>query len=154
MSAILPALTSSRRDDERRVAGRAAEAAAAFVELARVAHKQRDYQGALGYLANARDLEPNNASLSYFFGLVCLDLDLVAESLKTFQTFQTALKIEPENPAYNYARGVASVFRHDPSEAIHYFEKYSRLKPQDALGKLALGAALFRAKQYDGRPGC
>ncbi|HEY7181242.1 MAG TPA: tetratricopeptide repeat protein [Blastocatellia bacterium] len=120
--------------------------AALLVDLARVAHKQRDYKGALGYLAHARDLEPNNAGLSYFFGLVCLDLSLVAEARAAFDS---AVKLEPENPAYNYAMGATSAFRRDPSEAIPYFEKYIRLRPQDARGKLALGAALFRAKQYD-----
>jgi tetratricopeptide (TPR) repeat protein len=117
-----------------------------LVDLARVAHKQQDYQGALGYLAHARDLEPNSASLHYFFGLVCLDLNLVAEA---HTAFDNAVKLEPENPSYNYAMGATSAFRHDPSEAIPYFEKYIRLKPQDARGKLALGAALFRAKRYD-----
>jgi tetratricopeptide (TPR) repeat protein len=115
-------------------------------ELARVAHKQRDYKGALGYLAHARDLDAKDASLSYFFGLVCLDLDLLAEARAAFES---AVKLEPENPAYNYAMGAASAFRRDPSEAIPYFEKYIRLRPQDARGKLALGAALFKAKQYD-----
>jgi tetratricopeptide (TPR) repeat protein len=185
VSAILPALTGSRRDNlsvelleglrnrqplspsltrhlglayerinklaearatlEQSVSGNR-PSPALLVDLARVAHKQRDYQGALGYLAHARDLEPNNASLHYFFGLVCLDLNLVAESRIAFER---AVKIEPENPAYNYAMGAASAFRHDPSEAIPYFEKYVQLKPQDARGKLALGAALFKAKQYD-----
>ena len=119
--------------------------AALLVDLARVAHKQQDYQGSLGYLAHARDLEPKDASLHYFFGLVCLDLNLVAEARTAFDS---AVKLEPENPAYNYAMGATSAFRHDPSEAIPYFEKYIRLKPQDARGKLALGAALFKAKQY------
>jgi len=117
-----------------------------LVDLARVARKQQDYQGALGYLAHARDLAPNNASLHYFFGLVCLDLNLVEEARAAFDR---AVRIEPENPAYNYAMGSASAFRHDPAEAIPYFEKYVQLKPQDARGKLALGAALARAKQYD-----
>jgi tetratricopeptide (TPR) repeat protein len=120
--------------------------AALLADLARVARKQQDYQGALGYLAHARDLEPNDASLHYFFGLVCLDLNLVAEARAAFDR---AVKIEPENPAYNYAMGATSTFRHDPAEAIPYFEKYIRLKPQDARGRLALGAALFDAKQYD-----
>jgi len=185
VSAILPALTGSRRDDlsvelleglrKRRSlspaltrglglayerTGKLAEAratleqsvsgdrpsAALLVDLARVAHKQRDYQGALGYLAHARDLGPSDAGLHYFFGLVCLDLNLVAEARAAFDR---AVKIEPENPAYNYALGAASTFRHDPAEAIPYFEKYVRLKPQDARGKLALGAALVRARQYD-----
>jgi tetratricopeptide (TPR) repeat protein len=117
-----------------------------LVELARVAHKQKDYQGALGYLAHARDLDAKDASLSYFFGLVCLDLDLLAEARAAFEI---AVNLEPENPAYNYAMGAASAFRRDPSEAIPYFEKYVRLKPRDPRGKLALGAALFKAKQYD-----
>src|SRR5262245_10918410 len=117
-----------------------------LVALARVAHKQKDFQGSLGYLAHARDLEPNNAELHYFFGFVCLDLNLVAEARTSFDK---AVKLKPENPSYNYAMGATSAFRHDPSEAIPYFEKYTRLKPQDPRGKLALGAAFFRAKQYD-----
>jgi tetratricopeptide (TPR) repeat protein len=117
-----------------------------LLSLARIAHKQQDYQGALGYLAHARDLEPDNASLHYFFGLVCVDLNLVAEARNSFEK---AVRLEPDNPSYNYAMGAASAFRHDPSEAIPYFEKYIRLKPQDPRGKLALGAALFRAKEYD-----
>jgi len=138
-------LAEARATLEKSVAGDR-PSVALLLELARVAHKQRDYQGALGYLAHARDLEPNNASLNYFFGLVCLDLNLIAEARAAFDR---AVKLEPENPAYNYAMGAASAFRHDPGEAIPYFEKYIRLKPQDPRGKLALGAALFRAKQYD-----
>src|SRR5882762_6800443 len=115
-------------------------------ELARVARKQQDYQGSLGYLAHARDLEPNNAGIHYYFGLVCMDLKLVAEARNSFEK---AVQIESENPEYNYAMGVASTFRHDPGEAVPYFEKYLKLKPQDPRGTLALGAALFRAKDYD-----
>jgi tetratricopeptide (TPR) repeat protein len=117
----------------------------ALVELARVAHTQQDYQGSLGYLAHARDLDPGNASLYYYFGLVCLDLNLIAEARNAFDK---AVKLEPENPSYNYAMGAASAFRHDPAEAVPYFEKYLKLKPQDPRARLALGAALFRAKDY------
>lgn len=118
----------------------------ALLELARVAHKQQDYKGSLGYLAHARDLAPDNASLHYYFGLVCLDLDLVAEARNSFER---AVKIDPENPSYNYAMGTASTFRQDPEEAVPYFEKYIRLKPQDPRGKLAIGVVLWRAKNYD-----
>ena len=117
-----------------------------LLELARVARKQKDYQGALGYLAHARDLEPKNAGIHYYFGLVCMDLSLVAEARNSFEK---AVQIEPENPNYNYAMGVSTTFRHDPGEAVPYFEKYLRLRPQDPRGKLALGAALFRAKDYE-----
>src|SRR5207249_5126519 len=115
-------------------------------ELARVARLQKDHQGALGYLAHARDLEPGNASLHYYFGVVCTDLSLVAEAR---DSFERAVKLEPENPDYNYAMGAASAFRQDPAEGVPYFEKYLKLRPQDPRGKLALGATLFRAKDYE-----
>ena len=117
-----------------------------LLELARVTRKQKDYQGALGYLAHARDLEPKNAGIHYYFGLVCMDLSLVAEARNSFEK---AVQIEPENPEYNYAMGASSTFRHDPGEAVPYFEKYLKLRPQDPRGKLALGAALYRAKDYE-----
>jgi tetratricopeptide (TPR) repeat protein len=118
-----------------------------LVELARIAHGQKDYKGALGYLAHARDLEPNNASIHFYFGQVCVDLDLIAEARSAFEK---AVKLEPDNSSYNYAMGVTSAFSRDPAEAISYFENYVRLKPQDPRGKLALGAARFKAKDYDG----
>jgi len=117
-----------------------------LLELTSVAYKQKDYQGALGYLAHARDLEPDNARLHYYFGVVCVELNLIAEARNSFER---AVKLEPENPDYNYAMGAASAFRHDPAEAVPYFEKYLKLRSQDPRGKLAMGAALFRAKDYD-----
>ncbi|HKW65123.1 MAG TPA: tetratricopeptide repeat protein [Candidatus Acidoferrum sp.] len=119
---------------------------ALLVELTRIARLQKDYQAALGYLGHARELEPDNASLHYYFGVVCLDMNLVAEARNSFEK---AVKLQPENPEYNYAMGAASAFRHDPAEAVPYFERFIKLKPQDPRGKLAMGAALFRAKDYD-----
>jgi tetratricopeptide (TPR) repeat protein len=115
------------------------------VELARIARLQKDYQGALGYLGHVRELEPDNATVHYYFGVVCLDMNLVAEARNSFEK---AVKLQPENPEYNYAMGAASSYQHDPAEAVPYFEKFLKLKPHDARGKLAMGAALFRAKDY------
>ena len=50
--------------------------------LARVAYKQRDWKGALGYLAHARDLDPGNAAIHFFFGIVCIEMDLPIEGLR------------------------------------------------------------------------
>src|SRR5207302_8013378 len=109
---------------------------ALLLELARIAHKQHDYQGSLGYLAHARDLEPNDPKLHYYFGLVCVDLNLVAEARNSFEK---AVSLEPDNASYNYAMGATSAFRHDPAEAVPYFEKYLKMKPGDPRAKLALG---------------
>jgi tetratricopeptide (TPR) repeat protein len=116
-----------------------------LLDLTRIARLQQDYQAALGYLGHARELQPDNASLHYYFGVVCLDMNLIAEARNSFEK---AVKLQPENPEYNYAMGAVSSFRHDPAEAVPYFEKFVKLKPKDPRGKLAIGAALFRAKDY------
>jgi tetratricopeptide (TPR) repeat protein len=134
------------RDTLERAATPESPTVGTLLQLARVARKQQDFQGALGYLAHARDLAPDNAGIHYYFGLVCLDLNLVAEARNSFEK---AVELEPENPDYNYAMGATSTFRHDPGEAVPYFEKYLKLRPQEARGKLALGTALFRAKDYE-----
>jgi len=115
-------------------------------DLARVAYKQKDYQGALGYLAHARELAPDNPSVHYSFGVVCLDLDLIVEAQKSFEK---AVNLEPENSSYNYAMGATSLFSHDPEDAIPYFQQYLKRNPRDPHGKLAVGIAFFRAKDYD-----
>jgi len=115
-------------------------------DLARVAYKQKDYRGALGYLAHARDLAPDNPSVHYSFGVVCLDLDLIVEAQKSFEK---AVKLEPENSSYNYAMGATSLFSHDPEDAVPYFQQYLKHNPRDPRGKLAVGIALYRAKDYD-----
>lgn len=118
----------------------------ALVELARVAHEQKDYRGSLGYLAHARDLDPNDAAVHYSFGMVCVDLELIAEAQKSFEK---AVTLRPDNATYNYAMGSVSALSRDPGNAIPYFEKYLKLKPNDTRGELALGITLFRDKDYD-----
>ncbi|MBO0800561.1 MAG: tetratricopeptide repeat protein, partial [Blastocatellia bacterium] len=117
-----------------------------LIDLARVAHKQRDYQGALGYLAHARDLEPQNAGIHYFFGLVCIDMNLGAEA---DAALARAVKLEPDNPQYNFAMGLVASYRRNPEEAIPYLETFLRLRPGDSRGKLVIGMAYFRSKNYE-----
>jgi len=45
-----------------------------LVDLTRVAKAAKDDQGALGYLAHARELTPTDASLPYEFGVICLKM--------------------------------------------------------------------------------
>ena len=116
-----------------------------LVDLARVAHKERDYRGALGYLAHARSLEPGNAGVHFFFGMVCVDLDLGVEA---FDSLKEAVRLEPENAHFNYALGAVALHRRDPGEAIPFFKKYAALRPEDAQGPLALGIAAFQAHDF------
>jgi tetratricopeptide (TPR) repeat protein len=46
--------------------------------------------------------------------------------------------------------GVVSLHRHEPSEAVPYFEKYVRLKPHDPRGRFSLGVARFYGNDHGG----
>lgn len=111
-----------------------------LIKLARLAYKQGDHKGALGYLAHARDLEPNNAGVHFFFGLVCVEMNLVQEASTSLQK---AVELNPGNPYYNYALGAVLMARQNVREAYPYLKKYCTLKPEDPRGRLALGAAYF-----------
>lgn len=114
--------------------------------LARVAYRQKDFEGTLGYLAHARDLDPKNAGVHFFFGMVCVEMDLVVEAEKSLRT---AVALNPDNPYYNYALGAVIANGKKWEEAIPYFEKYCADKPDDPQGKLALASAHFHNYQTE-----
>ena len=111
-----------------------------LLELARVANKQNDNKGELGYLAHARDLEPHNAAIHFLFGMVCVEEKLVEEA---YRSLKEAVTLDPANAYYNYAFGAAAIQRDDPRESIPYFKNYIELKPDDPRGKFSLGAAYY-----------
>lgn len=117
-----------------------------LVDLARIAKASNDYQGALGYLAHARELKPGDASLPYEFGVICVRLSLLGEARKAMGE---AVKLDPENPEYNFGMGSISSFAQDPTGALPYLEKYHSLRPNDPAGVLALGTTYFRAKNFE-----
>jgi Flp pilus assembly protein TadD len=117
-----------------------------LIDLTRVAKAAGDNQGALGYLAHARDLRPKDATLPYEFGVICLRMGLYAEARKAIGA---ALELDTNNPDYNLGMGLVVSFSEDPGQAMPYLQKYCALRPQDPNGSLALGGAAFRAKDYD-----
>jgi Flp pilus assembly protein TadD len=124
------------------------ESVPTLLDLARVAHDRKDYTGTLGYLAHARELQPNNASIHFFWGIVCIEQDLVVEA---YQSLKKAVALDPNNAYYNYAMGAVTMdvtMDHaDAGEAIPYLKKYCELKPHDARGRLALGTAYFNSRE-------
>jgi tetratricopeptide (TPR) repeat protein len=117
-----------------------------LVDLTRVAEAAGDHQGALGYLAHAREMEPGNAAYAYEFGVISVRMGLFAEARKSIAE---ALRLEPDNPQYNLSMGIVVSFSEDPSQATPYLERYRALRPKDTEGMLALGTAAYRAKDYD-----
>jgi tetratricopeptide (TPR) repeat protein len=115
-------------------------------DLTRAAKAANDNEGALGYLAHARDLQPDNPALAYEFGVICVRMGLLAEARKAINE---ALRLAPDDPDYNLGMGTVVSFSDDPSQALPYLKHYHELRPEDPEGKLTLGAANFRAKDYD-----
>jgi tetratricopeptide (TPR) repeat protein len=115
-------------------------------DLTRVAKAANDNEGALGYLAHARDLEPENPDLPYEFGVICARMGLFAEARKAIAE---ALRRAPDIPEYNLGMGTVVSFSEDPAQALPYLKHFHDLRPKDPEGLLALGAANFRAKDYD-----
>jgi tetratricopeptide (TPR) repeat protein len=116
-----------------------------LMDLARVTQKAGDRRGALGYLAHARDLAPNDARIHFLFGMICVELDLGVEA---YNSLKKAVELDPENASVNYAMGAVSLHRRDPSEAVPYFRKYAALKPDDPRGPLGVGLAWFKARDF------
>jgi tetratricopeptide (TPR) repeat protein len=117
-----------------------------LVDLTRVAKASKDYQGALGYLAHARDLQPNDAGFAYEFGVLSLRLGLLGESRKAMGE---AVKLSPDNPEYNFGMGTVSSFAQDATQGLPYLQKYHALRPTDPTALLAIGTTYFRARNFD-----
>jgi tetratricopeptide (TPR) repeat protein len=112
-----------------------------LVDLARVAYKQQQWEGALGYLAHARDLDPNRAPVYFFFGMTAVELDLIVEAERAFTR---AVELEPSNPFYNYALGSVKAHTGTWAEALPHFRRYAEARPDDPRGRFAVAVALFR----------
>lgn len=119
---------------------------APLMELARIAEREQDLKGALAYLAHARSLNPNYAPVHFFFGIVCIELNLPVEAKKSLDQ---ALKLDPENATYNYARGAVELQGRSGWQAIPYFKKFIAARPDDPRGHFALGVAEFASQDYD-----
>jgi tetratricopeptide (TPR) repeat protein len=115
-----------------------------LTQLARVAYRAGDLEGALGYLAHGRDMAPENAAIHFFFGVICIDLKLPPEAK---ESLQKAVQLDPGNPYYNYALGAVLVGQKNPDGAIPHLQKYVDSKPADPRGHFALGVAYFDANQ-------
>jgi tetratricopeptide (TPR) repeat protein len=116
-----------------------------LMDLARVARGSGDRQGALGYVAHARELDPKDARVHFLFGMLCVELGLGVEA---YNALKEAVRLDPGNAAINYAMGAVALHRRDPTEAVPFFKKYAELSPGDPRGALAVGLAWFQARDF------
>jgi len=117
-------------------------ATAPLIDLARLALAADNKQEALGYLAHARGLAPNDANLAYEYGFVCLEMDLLREARLAIGE---AVKMAPDNPEYLLTMGTISL----PADALPYLRRYHQLRPNDAAGYLTFGIAYFGNNDFE-----
>jgi len=118
---------------------------ARLLELARLAEHSKDFEGAVGYLAHARDLEPNNPQIHFLFAMVASEMEPPIEARASLER---ALKLDPDNPAYNYAMRFVILSTRDAATATSYFQKFVNAKPLEVKGHYALGVASFASGDY------
>ncbi len=139
----------SRPRDARKILERLAtldtKNTAHLLELARIADKGGDHEGALGYLAHARDLAPGDAQIHFLFAMIATELDLPIEAR---ESLKRSLAIEPDNATYNYAMGYVILSTRDAATAAGYFENFVRARPAEVKGHYALGIAYFASGDY------
>ena len=115
-------------------------------ELARVAYRMHDLEGALGYLGHVRDLTPSDPRVHFLFGMVLEELKLPLEARKSAEK---AVELDPGNPDYNYGLGSIILASRDASGAVACFRHYVEARPRDPRGHFALGVAYFATGDYD-----
>jgi tetratricopeptide (TPR) repeat protein len=115
-------------------------------ELARVAYKQHDLEGAVGYLGHARDLAPKDARVHFLFGLIVEELNL---PMAARESLEKAVALAPENVDYRYALGLVNLHFQNPTAAVDCFQRYLQARPGDVRGRFALGVAYFQTNEFE-----
>ena len=126
------------RETFEKIARRAPQAVQPLIDLAKVSWQQRDFEGTLGYLAHARDLDPENAAIHFLFAIACNELRVPVEARRSLEK---ALELDPDNAYFNYAMGSMLLQWPEKARATPYLEKFVALRPNDARGHLALATS-------------
>ena len=106
---------------------------------AKEAVQKGDPEKALAVLIEARKIAPEDADISFEFGMVALRMSLLPDAV---QAFQRVLSLRKEYPSATYGLGRAQIALGKYQDAKELFERYVQLRPKDASGHFALGVAL------------
>jgi tetratricopeptide (TPR) repeat protein len=139
----LPELQQALRLDPSRtdVAGALAHI---LQDQAKAASDAGDWNGALGFLMEARKDAPDNANVEYEFGIVAHELSLDDDAI---EAFQQTLKLRKNDALALYNLGFALMDRARFDDARQQFAQYVELRPEDSSGHCALGMALAALEQ-------
>ncbi len=122
------------------------ESIATLRELAGTALKLNDTEDAWKYMVQARRLAPNSPELLYEYAQVSLKNRLATEAAVAMRK---AVLLDPDRPEYQLALGNALMESPmESGDALPFFERYVKMKPEDPQGHGALGWAYYSQKDY------
>ena len=117
-----------------------------FLQLARIATRQKDPEKSLAYLIKAKRLQPNNAEILFEFGKACLELDLPDDALAAVQK---AARLQPNNDSYTYVLASANVSKKQYAVGGKLFQTLLAKHPEDPVLNYAMGSLLFLEVKFD-----
>lgn len=117
----------------------------AVLGLAQVSHFKGETDRASLYLARARKMVATSPDTLYRFALVAMGARLYEEANGALLS---AIKLNPNDPAYFLALGATWLEKPDLVEAEQAFRRALQLQPDSPKAQMYLGYALLEQKKY------
>lgn len=126
--------------------GQSPNDATALLGMAQVGLHRGDAQGAVSYLARAREAAAGSPDLLYGYALVALRAGFGEEA---GEALARAAQLRPDDSRVVYLSGVSWLKRRKPdlSEAEQSFRRFLELQPASPQGQLFLGYVLLKQKR-------
>lgn len=144
-------ITSGRLDDGEKCLKRELEKHPDSIEtlrqLAGIALKRDDPRVALNYIVQALKIASNSPELIFEYAQLCRRAGLVPDAIVAMRRL---LMIEPDRPEYVQFMGAVQLDSRDEfHQALPYFERYVKMKPNDPTAHLSLSWALIFEKDFE-----
>ena len=101
-------------------------------------YNTKDYQGTIDIMNKALELEPGNKDAIKY---VALSYSMLGDSDKAMDSYNAALKDNPENPDLYFNRGLLHYKAESYEDAVVDFKKVTELNPEDGTAKMHLGTS-------------
>jgi cellulose synthase operon protein C len=108
--------------------------------LAQIAEKQGNPEKALAYLIQAKKTDPENPTIVFEFGKVCLEQDLLKDAMPALKK---AVELQPDREDYVYELASADVGQGNLTDAESLLTRLLRKHPQDPGIIYAMGAVYY-----------
>jgi len=96
--------------------------------------KIKDYEKAINYFNQAKNLSPDNPVVYYYLGEAYFRKGDLKKAMKYYKE---AVEREPRNPDFHYSLGYLYLAQNDRKKAIDEFNKVLKIAPQSFVGEKA-----------------